>query len=72
MNILSIVIALIVFLITLVGLVPLFGWLNWIGLLLGAVGVLFGMLSRHRLGTTLNIILMLIGGLRLVLGGGLL
>ncbi len=71
-NLLSILIGLILLVVTLVGLVPILGWLNWIGLLIGAVGVLFGALSRSKAGFWLNIVLMCIAGFRLFLGGGIL
>ncbi len=69
-NLVSILIALIVLVFTVLGLIPFFGWLNWIGLVIGAVGVLFGLISRHRSGLWLNIILMAIAGFRLFIGGG--
>ena len=71
-NIVSILIGLVVLLLTLVGLIPFLGWLNWLGLIIGAVGLLFGLLSRHKAGLWLNLILMAVAGFRLFLGGGIL
>lgn len=71
-NIVSILIGLVVLVLTLLGLIPLLGWLNWIGLIIGAVGLLFGLLSRHRTGLWFNLILMAVAGFRLFLGGGIL
>ncbi|QDZ06643.1 hypothetical protein FPZ24_03445 [Sphingomonas panacisoli] len=72
MNIVSILIGLVLLVFVLVGLIPLLGWLNWIALLIGAVGVLIGALSRHKAGMIFNIVLLAIAILRLSLGGGIL
>lgn len=57
----------------LLGLLPFFGWLNWIFVLPPAVlGLIFGALSKDRGATTLSAVVAVLGGLRLMLGGGLL
>jgi len=71
-NFVSVLIGLVVLLLTVLGLIPLLGWLNWIGLTIGAVGLLFGLLSRHRSGLYFNLILMAVACFRLFLGGGIL
>ena len=71
-NLISIVIGVILLVVTLVALVPLLGWLNWLGLLIGAVGVLFGALSRNKAGLVINLVLMAVAAFRLFLGGGIL
>jgi hypothetical protein len=71
-NLISIVIGVILLVVTLVALIPLLGWLNWLGLLIGAVGLLFGALSRNKAGLTLNAVLMAVAVFRLFLGGGIL
>lgn len=71
-NVISILIGVILLVVTLVALVPLLGWLNWLGLLIGAVGLLFGALSRNKAGLILNLILMAVAAFRLFLGGGIL
>jgi hypothetical protein len=69
-NLISILIAVVLLVVTLVGL--LLGVLNWIGLLIGAVGVLFGALSKNKAGLIINLVLMAIAAFRLFLGGGIL
>lgn len=72
MNIVSILIGLVLLVVVAIGLVPFLGWLNWIALVIGAVGVLIGALSRHKAGLIFNMVLLLIAILRLSLGGGIL
>ncbi len=72
LNLVSILIGIVLLVFVLVGLVPLLGWLNWLGLVIGAIGVLIGALSRHKAGLVFNIVLMLIAVWRLSMGGGIL
>lgn len=72
LNILSLLVGLVAFAISLVGFVPLLGWLNWLALPLAVVGIALGTLSSHRSGRNFNIVVLLFGGFRLFLGGGLL
>ncbi len=71
-NILSVLIGLVALIIGLVGLVPLLGWLNWIALPLAIIGTALGVLSSHDSGRNLNILVLLFGSARLMLGGGIL
>jgi hypothetical protein len=71
MNIASILIGIVMLVFVLVGLVPFLGWLNWLALVIGAIGVLVGALSRHKAGLIFNIVLLLIAAGRLSLGGGI-
>ncbi|MBN8807915.1 MAG: hypothetical protein J0I47_06730 [Sphingomonas sp.] len=70
-NIVSIAIGLLLTVVVLVGLPPFLGWINWLALVIGAVGVLIGALSRHKAGMIFNIVLLLIAAGRLSLGGGI-
>ena len=80
----SLIFAILGFVFVLIGLVPLFGWLNWIGIILSIIFLVIGMISgvsaqRKNLinkgiaviGTILCIILLIISVIRLLLGGGL-
>ena len=71
LNLASILIGIVLFVFVLVGLVPFLGWLNWLALVIGAVGVLLGALSRHKAGLIFNIVLLLIAAWRLSMGGGI-
>jgi len=71
LNLVSILIGVVLLVFVLVGLIPFLGWLNWLALVIGAVGVLIGALSRHKAGLIFNIVLLLIAAWRLSLGGGI-
>jgi len=72
LNLVSILISVVLLVFVLVGLIPFLGWLNWLALVIGAVGVLIGALSRHKSGLIFNIVLVAIAILRLSAGGGIL
>ncbi|MFC4456460.1 hypothetical protein [Deinococcus sonorensis] len=73
MNLISIVFGVLAALGLVVGFLPLLGWTNWfITLPLGIVGLILGVMSRQRGGTTLNVVVLALAALRLFLGGGLL
>lgn len=71
LNILSLLVGLVAFVISLVGFVPLLGWLNWLALPIAITGAALGMMSAHAAGRNLNILVLVFGGFRLFLGGGL-
>ena len=50
---------------------PFLGWANWLILPLPVIGALVGVFSRGTLGRNLNLAALLIGIVRLSLGGGL-
>ena len=71
MNLLSILIGLVTLVLGLVAFVPLLGWMNWFVIPIGIVGAAVGALSTAKSGRNLNLILIVIFGLRLMLGGGI-
>jgi hypothetical protein len=71
MNILSIILGLLAAVFMFVGFIPLLGWLNWGALFVAAVGAIFGALSRQKAGLTICVVVIVIGGLRLFIGGGI-
>lgn len=70
LNIISIIIGVVAGVLLLPGLIPFFGWVNWIMLPIAIVGLLFGLLSRGNAGRNFNLIIIVIGVVRLWLGGG--
>ena len=72
LNLISILFAIIAFPIMLVALVPLLGWLNYLVLPLALIGIALGVLADSKTGRNLNLIVLVIGGVRLWLGGFLL
>ncbi|GAA0323622.1 hypothetical protein GCM10009087_37400 [Sphingomonas oligophenolica] len=71
LNILSILVGLLVLVLTMIGFIPFLGWLNWLTIPLGIVGLALGALSSHNMGRNLNIVLIIVCGIRLFVGGGI-
>jgi hypothetical protein len=71
-NTISLVIGIIALLLVLVAFIPLLGWANWIIIPIAVVGLALGAMSDKTSGRNLNIVVIVIGVLRLVLGGGIL
>jgi hypothetical protein len=70
LNILSILVGLVAVLFAIPGLIPLFGWINYLTLMIAVVGLVVGMLSSKNTGRNLNIIVLIVAVVRLMLGGG--
>lgn len=72
LNILSILVGLFAFLIALVGIIPIpfLPLVNWIALPIAIIGAAIGIASRHTSGRNLNLLVIVISGLRLFLTGG--
>ena len=71
-NLASLIIGFVALLCALVAFLPLLGWLNWPIIPLAIIGAGIGVLSRGTAGRNLNMLVILIGVLRLSLGGGIL
>lgn len=71
LNLVSILIGLVALVFAVPGLIPLLGWINWMVLPVALVGAGVGALSRSNAGRNLNILVLVVGALRLSLGGGL-
>lgn len=69
LNLLSILVAVIAFPVMLLALIPLLGWLNYVVLPLALVGAALGAMSSSKSGRNLNIVVLVIGSIRLWLGG---
>ncbi|MBA4762770.1 hypothetical protein [Sphingomonas sp.] len=72
LNILSLIIGIVAFPVMLIGLIPLLGALNYLVIPMAILGVTLGALSDSNTGRNLNIIVLIVGGVRLWLGGFLL
>ena len=68
-NILSVLIGLVVLLLGLPAFLPFLGWAYWFVLPIGVVGAGIGALSSKNSGRNLNLVLLLIFGLRWMIGG---
>ncbi len=73
LNIISLLIGLLAFLIALVGIIPIpfLPLVNWVALPIAIVGAAIGVLSSRNAGRNLNLLVILISGLRVFLTGGL-
>ncbi|MCA1749998.1 MAG: hypothetical protein ABR601_10890 [Parasphingopyxis sp.] len=71
LNIVSLLVGVIAACLMLPGLIPFFGWINWLMLPVAAFGILLGVLSRSNAGRNFNIVIFVIGVIRLMLGGGI-
>lgn len=72
LNLLSILVGIIAFPIMLLGLIPLLGWLNYVVIPLAVLGAALGAISSSNSGRNLNLVVLVVGGVRLWLGGFLL
>lgn len=71
-NIASLIIGFVALILALIAFLPLLGWANWLIIPLAMIGAGVGMISRGTAGRNLNLFVIVIGVLRLMLGGGIL
>jgi hypothetical protein len=71
-NFVSLIIGIVALVCALVAFIPLLGWANWLIIPLAIIGAVVGMISRSTAGRNLNLFVILIGVIRLMLGGGIL
>ena len=71
LNILSILTGLGALLMLVPAFLPFLGWANWIIIPIAVVGLALGAMSESNVGRNLNIVVIVIGVLRLMLGGGI-
>jgi hypothetical protein len=69
-NLASLIIGFIALICALVAFLPLLGWLNWLIIPLAIIGAAVGLISRGTAGRNLNLFVILVGVVRLMLGGG--
>lgn len=69
LNLVSIVVGVVALPVMLLGLIPLLGWLNYLVIPLAVLGAALGALSDSNAGRNLNLIVLLVGFVRLWLGG---
>lgn len=70
-NLVSLIIGLVALVCAFVAFLPFLGWANWLIIPLAVIGAGIGMISRGSAGRNLNLLVIVIGVLRLMLGGGL-
>ena len=72
LNIVSIIIGIVALLCAIVAFLPLLGWANWLIIPLAIVGAAIGVASSSKTGRNLNLFVIVVGAIRLMLGGGIL
>jgi hypothetical protein len=70
-NVASLIIGFIGLIFAVIAFLPLLGWANWLIIPLAILGAAVGMLSRGTAGRNLNLLVIVIGAVRLMIGGGL-
>jgi len=70
-NIVSLIIGAVALVFALIAFIPLLGWANWLIIPLAIIGAVVGMISRSTSGRNLNIFVIIVGVVRLMLGGGI-
>ncbi|GAA4724924.1 hypothetical protein H9L13_12460 [Sphingomonas lutea] len=71
LNIASLLIGAVALIFAVIAFLPLLGWANWLIIPLAIIGAVVGMLSSSNSGRNLNLFVILIGVVRLMLGGGI-
>ncbi|MBA3729606.1 MAG: hypothetical protein H0W92_02185 [Sphingomonas sp.] len=72
LNIVSIIIGLVALVLAAVAFLPLLGWANWLIIPLALLGAGVGAAAQGNAGRNLNLFVIVVGILRLMLGGGIL
>jgi len=70
-NLVSLIIGVIALILAIVAFLPLLGWANWLIIPLAIIGAVVGLISSGTAGRNLNLVVIVIGIVRLMLGGGL-
>ena len=71
LNIASLVIGVIALILAIPAFIPLLGWANWVIVPIAVAGLALGAMSDKTSGRNLNIVVIVVGVIRLMLGGGI-
>lgn len=71
-NLLSLIVGVVALLLAVIGFVPLLGWLNWFIIPIAIIGAGLGVISKSTGGRNLNLFVIVVGIVRLSIGGGIL
>lgn len=72
LNLVSLIIGVVALVLAVIAFLPLLGWANWLIVPLALLGAGIGAMSKGTAGRNLNLFVILIGVVRLMLGGGIL
>ncbi len=70
-NVVSIIIGVVALLCAVVAFIPFLGWANWLIIPLAVLGAGIGQVSASNGGRNLNLFVIVVGIIRLMLGGGI-
>jgi len=70
LNVISLLIGAVALALGLLAFLPLLGWAYWLIIPIALVGLVVGMMSDRNIGRNLNLIVIVVGVARLMLGGG--
>ncbi len=71
LNLVSLIIGIVALLCAAVAFIPLLGWANWLILPFAVIGAGIGAMSSSNIGRNLNLFVIVVGIVRLMLGGGI-
>ena len=71
LNVISLLIGLVTLVLAAVAFLSLVGWANWIIIPLAVVGAGIGAMSSSNTGRNLNLLVIVVGIIRLMIGGGI-
>jgi hypothetical protein len=71
-NLVSLIIGFVALICAAIAFVPFLGWANWLIIPLAIIGAAVGMISRGTAGRNLNLFVIVVGIVRLMIGGGIL
>ena len=72
LNLASLIIGIVALIFAVIAFLPLLGWANWLIIPLALIGAAVGMASKSNTGRNLNLFVIVVGVVRLMLGGGIL
>ena len=71
LNLVSLIIGIVALLFVVIAFIPLLGWANWLIVPLAVIGAAIGAMSSGTAGRNLNLFVIIVGIVRLMLGGGI-
>ena len=71
LNLISTIFGFVALVLVAVAFIPLLGWANWLIIPLAVVGAGIGAMSGGKMGRNLNLFVIVVGVVRLMLGGGI-
>jgi hypothetical protein len=71
LNLISVLIGAVALALGVLAFIPLLGWAYWFIIPIALIGLVLGMMSDRNIGRNLNLVVIVIGIVRLMLGGGL-